>query len=644
MHHRGIVLTIYSEQGCVVLCVLHLHQLITQIGQVEQCFALSATPFTIRYKDDDGEVTEVTSDGDLTEAIHYFHGGEDLPVSSASSVLSGSSRNSSRKVTLRLTIIVDYDLSLSDSASLASLEEYNPNASDDTLSRTPLNGFKHDNELEDDQVTVSSHDTGPHIPPLRLDSVQRLSPVHSDGSPPATSTAITRYPNDSHTKFLGSDYDIASQDSILEDDPNVYERLKRLDMSDDGDYNEAKRLSQSERGVQWLHDQNVNAIQSMIGALPEPSLTDGSEAASIFEREPPDGLGGDLALEQDQRGRYYYTYTSSSGASHIQDDQVTDLLDGNSVVDSVMTREETSHQGEPSSHGLAWIASRRAAQASSSKPPPPNPFMDPDLEQLRIDPSIPPEVLQFIPEHRLPLLPPKEVTTCSACEAVLDAFRYVCTTCGEKEPTSAGLTASGKGKGKDYFDSTTNEQDNYGKISYPPLPHSQHFSPSSSSLTLLGPSQIPLRTSSLPDPHKAYLSPPSPCIPGRQRQLIPQSSQDTLYVPPAAERHKHARPNIHPPESAGGYELCSSCIESVGVVHSSEAIRVRSPLPRSPSSHSQSSSSSSSEGLQTLSQLSRTAPRTKGQMRHAFREKLWGRNGWKDVGKLFEHVCLQGVR
>ena len=43
-------------------------------------------PFTIRYyKDDDGEVTDVTSDGDLTEAIHYFHVGDDLPTSSASS-------------------------------------------------------------------------------------------------------------------------------------------------------------------------------------------------------------------------------------------------------------------------------------------------------------------------------------------------------------------------------------------------------------------------------------------------------------------------------------------------------------------------------------------------------------------------------
>ncbi len=94
-------------------------------SQVEQCFSLSAFSYTISYKDDDGEITDITTESDLTEAIQYFQAGsDDFPSSSAASILSGRSFGRS-KITLRVHINVDYDgPSLSDTSSLVSIEEY----------------------------------------------------------------------------------------------------------------------------------------------------------------------------------------------------------------------------------------------------------------------------------------------------------------------------------------------------------------------------------------------------------------------------------------------------------------------------------------------------------------------------------------
>lgn len=119
---------------------------------------MSSFSFSIAYKDDDGEVTDIVTESDLTEAIQYFQAGvDDLPVSSAQSILSGRGFGT-RKITLRVTITVDYDgPSLSDTSSLASIEDYrNRNNSGSSLSLgSILKG-----EQDDDEVTVSSRDTG----------------------------------------------------------------------------------------------------------------------------------------------------------------------------------------------------------------------------------------------------------------------------------------------------------------------------------------------------------------------------------------------------------------------------------------------------------------------------------------------------
>ena len=94
-------------------------------------------------------------------------------------------------------MVVDYELSLSDTASLASLEEYDdPNASDLTLARAPLNGYRDDFDVEDDAVTVSSRDTTSiscGVPALRIAAQQNLRslfPVISDDSPPSFSPCL----------------------------------------------------------------------------------------------------------------------------------------------------------------------------------------------------------------------------------------------------------------------------------------------------------------------------------------------------------------------------------------------------------------------------------------------------------------------
>ena len=52
---------------------------------------------------------------------------------------------------------------------------------------------------------------------------------------------------------------------------------------------------------------------------------------------------------------------------------------------------------------------------------------------------------------------PREFTTCSECECILDSIKYICTTCGGKTPmTRAALLAAAeaKGKGRDRAAST----------------------------------------------------------------------------------------------------------------------------------------------------------------------------------------------
>ncbi|EEB91261.1 hypothetical protein MPER_10414, partial [Moniliophthora perniciosa FA553] len=89
-------------------------------ARVEESFSLRASSYIISYTDDDREITNISSDRDLHEAIEYFQAGEDnQSVSSGTSMLSV---RSGRKITLRFDITVEGP-SLSDGGSILTLDE-----------------------------------------------------------------------------------------------------------------------------------------------------------------------------------------------------------------------------------------------------------------------------------------------------------------------------------------------------------------------------------------------------------------------------------------------------------------------------------------------------------------------------------------
>jgi hypothetical protein len=96
-------------------------------------------------------------DGDLIEAIQYFQAGDDSPLSSAASILSGSSF-SARKITLRVNITLDYDgPNLSDTSSLASLGD----SAGWNRSQQSFSFGSPSVDLDDDSVTLSSRELDP---------------------------------------------------------------------------------------------------------------------------------------------------------------------------------------------------------------------------------------------------------------------------------------------------------------------------------------------------------------------------------------------------------------------------------------------------------------------------------------------------
>ncbi|THH11311.1 hypothetical protein EW145_g737 [Phellinidium pouzarii] len=401
-------------------------------SKVEQSFSLQAFSFSIAYKDDDGEVTDITTESDLTEAIQYFQAGvDDLPVSSAQSILSGRSFGS-RRITLRVDITVDYDgPSLSDTSSLASLDEYK-NRSGSSLSLSF--GSAVQTEPEDDSVTVSSRDTGMVAARSKSTTV----------SPPAGGKTVHDFQS---LSGLDSESVMSAFDERCPADPSaVFERLKLSKSSDS-----------IERNNQWLRDQTS---RTMNGILAPESVSDGSSLLSEdFDSQSP--FDGDLALQQDN-GKFYYTYTSgsSSAASAAHDS----LSIGEHENRSSSERRSPKHwiaaqQLSEKSHGKTdsslYLSSSAVLSSSSNRP---SMYSD-SSSPLSTDADIPLEFLQF--EHENPL-PPLMCTDCSSCGLRLDSFRYVCSTCGEKTPRADPLM-NGKGKARD-----TSPLD---PLAYPPPSH-----------------------------------------------------------------------------------------------------------------------------------------------------------------------------
>jgi hypothetical protein len=109
-----------------------------------------------------------------------------------------------------------------------------------------------------------------------------------------------------------------------------------------------------------------------------------------------------------------------------------------------------------------------------------------------------------------------------------------------------------------------------------------------------------------------------------------QSPVTTLHSPGSVHSHGSSAPE--------GYELCNGCIESVGVVHALEAGAAATSLT-SPSlgadhghgGHTLGHGVSPSDSHRSFSEWKRTAPRLKGQLRHAYLEQLLGPDGWQTI-------------
>ncbi|KAF9479596.1 hypothetical protein BDN70DRAFT_983489, partial [Pholiota conissans] len=569
--------------------------------KVEECFSLYGALYTISYKDDDGEITNIATDVDLVEAIQYFQAGDDAPMSSAASILSGRSFGP-RKITLRVNIMVDYDgPSLSDTSSLASIEEFKGrNGSQLSFSYGTPNA-----ELDDDSVTVSSRDPGTSSS-RNGKSFGSWSFASSDHRGKSSSGKLTNdrtqkemRPGDSASRngptstFRDQELAASTAERFPADPSAVFERLKHSEtLHDDTSSINTDSLAANERGAAWLRDQNERTIRSMLGALPEPSISDDR---SFSLESHSDSLGGDLALERDTRGKYYYTYTSGSASQFHGSVADEEAQSGNGDVD---IHPSLSMRGpRPTSMQLKWLAAHRVDQPKTH-------LLESDLQSISI-PEEPATELPYstIDKDLLPFLPvtaPEQVTDCSNCGILLGAIRYICSTCGPKEPIHSFAPEKGKEKDSSPVSSYT----------YPPPSHSGHHlfsSPNSSSSQTY--------VASLDTDTQRYKPLPS----------VPSSSFPSLgSLFGGSGTHLNIPSSPSKPSPSLGYELCSACLDSVGINHAVEgglAAPGSSPIVSNMSPHDDSDQAS---------KWRRSAPK-KGQLRHAFKEKVWGHYGWVDV-------------
>ncbi|KAH9056729.1 hypothetical protein EDB87DRAFT_1779625 [Lactarius vividus] len=561
--------------------------------KIEKHFALSAQHFTIQWKDHDGEQNYIQDEVSLDEAIEYYHSGDEGSVRSSGSAFASRSSSRHHKITMFVQVRVEYDgPSLSDTSSLASREDDSPEESQFSFSPAP--GELSIPQLDDDAVTVSSKDTrhrsrqGCRDPSLFKKLLTGGTRSQASGS--SSHNSLPRKPSrsrifgfGSHSRALYTDEDPtgrsirdytngpssdnpASTERAYANDPSaVFARLK-LEEQLNGTLPHEHSSIQTDRRQAWLQEQS-NQTKAALGVVPAPSTSD--DAISLNTSSPlSDGVPDmDILLEKDERGKYYYNYMGSGSSESAGD-----------------TEYEVPTNG--------------------SQPIPSCAHTDNDM-------GIPHE-----------LLIPDEVTGCDECGCVLDQMRYICTTCGEKTPTSraaletAAAAAIGKGKSPEfpsyvhhYHGPSTEYNFNSEEPAYPPRAHRVHVTPRFASSA-----NIPAYPSHKPLPALPSSSPMQSVLGrniGSQTTLVPSSSSGSSSSTARA-----------------GYELCNMCFTKVGVDHSLVG-GVDAPSSPTPP--------------QTASELAiarRSAPKQNGQLRHAFVEQVWGFHGWQVIEQdEMSHHC-----
>ncbi|KAI0251773.1 hypothetical protein BJV78DRAFT_407146 [Lactifluus subvellereus] len=543
--------------------------------KIEERFDLAARPFTIQWKDDYGESNFIDNEITLNEAIDYYHSGDESSVTSSGSVFLSRSSSRHHKITMHVQICIDYDgPSLSDTASLASRED--PfEGSQVSFSAGELSSSPQD----DDAVTVSSKDSCGLPRQGRGDSslIKKLLNGTSRADCSSSQTRLLPKPSRSRILSFGSRVssreDEATESGTRDTRTNAPNSDSLADTekayADDPSAVLARLRLEDQQGPSLPHQRSMLMTDIGQAWLKDQSTNrmkatlGGVPAPSISDdfslnTDTPLSYGdpNDILLEKDERGKYFYTYTGSRSSESAGD------LDY-----------EVVNFGHPI-NGTG------------------------------------------IPHD---LLVPEEVSDCSECGRILDQVKYICTTCGEKTPTSRtalAAAAAGEGKGKnrtspDYHHHEYPSEYESQEPSYPPRAHRNPAMPYSFANS---PNASVYSSSSKPLPALPSTSPTQTIFGrslGSQSTLVPQSSFGSSSS-----------------LTRTGYELCDMCFGKVGLDHSMSG-GVESPtsptFPRTP---------------QEISIARRSAPKQRGQLRHAFLEQMWGFNGWQDIEQdEMSHRC-----
>jgi len=380
----------------------------------------------ISYNDDDGETSIIATDDELTEAIDFFNdGNDDAPQSSNSSVLSG---RSTRKIYMNVDVNIEFDGRLSDTASL---DEYRDESESQLSESLSLNSTTR--EFDDDDVTVSSRD---YISASHLSMSQRLS--GSGWQTVSHPEPIEEGVLEDLVDQIQACYDREMEPVAPQLSPDsVEDSFADVDLQE-GQEGDATGMNLdppavNDRHAAWLREQtslnsrtNLDDIQRKFQARDSSEL--GSE--SLF------------SLEQDTRGKYYYSYTPASSNEYQEHDGYREEPQA----------EELDMRPRPSSMQMAWLASQRVVSEEHT--------------QITNDYEPP------LPQNTTSA-PSELVTECSHCGVRLETIRYVCSTCGPKPPAANAFSSGSSSFSVGY--------------SYPPTPSRQSAYPlASSSQTLVG--------------------------------------------------------------------------------------------------------------------------------------------------------------
>ncbi|TFY72282.1 hypothetical protein EVG20_g714 [Dentipellis fragilis] len=599
--------------------------------QVEKAFLLASRSFSIKWTDDDGEEVDIHTDEDVDEAIRYYCPPEEPVGSSSSSNFSYRSLTRSNRIVMKIQVIVEYDgPALSDTASLASIDDFKSHSG----SERPMSlDVPHFDDLDDDAVTVSSKDTGssqdmrrksdsllkkllskPSRSALRLPSRngQRSRSRNSDSGASdihssyrqSTEGDAAAYLTD-HSGQIGMTLSASSSRRYPSDPSAVLERLK---LEDQPEYTLTPQRSIVSPA--WIREQA--RLQDIRLGIPRPPSDADTFSLNTDHTVTSDDLDGRLSMDNPPLVKYH-----QGGKTYYQPNAgPRDSLRETSSTEYDASASDNVHGHRERPISMTTVTEGSGGILSSGYP------VSTESSSNRMSLSQESESQQIFYTQ---LLVPDEVTACSECKTILESMRYVCTTCGEKTPLPRqeleALLESGKGKAKSTSPMYNHSSGSGSTVTYPP--HA-HRSASSSSTAFSGTDTDVYRS--------GPFSKPLPDLPSTSPTLVGGSSSH--------HSHSQTRSNSSSSSSSSsrtsGYELCAMCIQKSGMYHG--------VYPDEETVSSIGMGGGSPPSPQVLSARLRRAPDRQGQLRHAYCEKMWEFNGWVDIAPARSQSTKKATR